>query len=266
MKKQEFQVPVELAECGAKVAIVLGSGLGVLSKEFSLLARIPYCEVSGLPVSRVPGHAGEFLVVDWEGEPVILASGRVHLYEGWSAVEASAGVRLLAGIGVQTLLLTNAAGSVDKGLLPGSWMMLSDHLNLQGDSPLAGSARFLDQSEPYSKRLREIFHQAALELGIDLREGVYAALRGPEYETPAEVRMLGILGANAVGMSTVPETIQARALGLEVAAFSCMTNFGAGLFEGVVSHEDVTATGARAASVMVSLLRAAFPNILEASE
>jgi len=162
---------------------------------------------------------------------------------------------------VETLVLTNAAGTVNAGFPPGDWMMLSDPINLTGHSPLHGGANFFDMSEVYDKSLRNSFRETASTLGVTLHEGVYAAMPGPQYETPAEIRMLKILGADAVGMSTVPEAIQARALGMRVAAFSCLTNWGAGLSQDLLSHEEVTETGKKAAGTLVRLLHAVLPQI-----
>lgn len=192
---------------------------------------------------------------------VVIAQGRVHLYEGWTATEVTAGIRAMAAMGIEKLILTNAAGSVNPEFEPGDWMQISDHLNLTGASPLTGKARFIDQSEVYSSRLRQNFSEHAGEIGIGLREGIYAWMPGPQYETPAEIRMLQTLGADAVGMSTVPESIQASALGLEVAGFSCLTNFGAGLSGETLNHEEVVEVGAAAAEQLVKLLELALPAI-----
>jgi len=178
--------------------------------------------------------------------------GRVHLYEGHSADAVTAGVRWMAEQGVSSLILTNAAGTLNKNFTPGGWMMLSDHLNLTSTTPLSG-ANFVDMSEVYDKAWRKEFSMAAEESGVTLHEGVYAGLRGPQYETPAEIRMLRAIGADAVGMSTVLEAIQAKALGLRVAGFSCLTNWAAGMQE-TLNHEEVLATGKQAGSVMVGLL------------
>ncbi len=179
--------------------------------------------------------------------------GRVHLYEGHGPRGVTAGVRWLAAQGAHSMVLTNAAGTLNEGFAPGSWMMLSDHLNLTGASPLEG-ARFLDLSEVYDADWRGRFRAAAGALGMPLHEGVYAGLRGPQYETPAEVRMLRAMGADAVGMSTVLEAIQARELGLRVAAFSCLTNWAAGIGGGTLDHQEVLDTGKAAADAMIALL------------
>ncbi len=253
--------PESLSRTGARVAIVLGSGLASFVDGLAIKEIIPYDTIPGLPVSRVPGHAGRFVVGELAGMPLLVAQGRAHLYEGWTAQEVSAGVRLLHAVGITTLLLTNAAGTVNPDFPPGTWMMLNDHLNLTGDSPLRGGPNFFDMSEVYSRRLRKIFRDESGNLDLALHEGVYAALPGPQYETPAEIRMLRTLGADAVGMSTVPEAIQARALGMEVAAFSCLTNWGAGISAGPLSHDEVTETGREVAGILVRLLTAALPKL-----
>lgn len=253
-------LPRELAECGATTAIVLGSGLGAFAEGLEHLHSHEYSEL-GLPASKVPGHAGRFVVARLEDRPLLVAQGRVHLYEGWDPQDVVGAVVLMHELGIRSLVLTNAAGTVNPEFSPGSWMMLSDHINLTGQTPLRGGPHFVDMSEVYSKRLRGIFRGVAARRGITLHEGVYAAMNGPQYETPAEVRMLQLLGADAVGMSTVPEAIEARARGLEVAAFSCLTNWGAGLSESPLHHGEVTAAGKSAASSLIGLLREALPLI-----
>jgi purine-nucleoside phosphorylase len=255
-------LPEPLEAFGARTAIVLGSGLNSFADALEIEATIPYDTIAGLPASRVPGHAGAFALARVNGHPLLLARGRVHLYEGWSAREVTTAVRLLHRIGVTRLILTNAAGTLNPAFPPGQWMMLNDHLNLTGTSPLHGGPNFIDLTEAYSGRLREIFRQSATEAGIPLHEGVYASLPGPQYETPAEIRMLRTLGADAVGMSTVLETIQARALGLDVTAFSCLTNWAAGISGESLSHEEVTDTGRAAAGALIAILRHALPKLL----
>lgn len=252
---EEFEpMPAGLRNFRPEWGIVLGSGLsGVLAAaDVTLVA--PFDEISGLPGSRVAGHAGQLALGRIGAQPVAIAQGRVHLYEGHPAEDVTAMVRLLAKLGAKKLVLTNAAGAVNREFLPGEWMTIADHLNLTGTTPLLGSASFIAMSDAYSPRLRAHFAAVAARLGITLREGVYAGLLGPQYETPAEVQMLQRLGADAVGMSTVLETIQARALGLEVAGFSCLTNWAAGLGEAPLSHDEVLETGGRAAADFVRLL------------
>jgi len=255
-------LPDALKNCGAKLAIVLGSGLGPFAESLEHEFVVPYGDIEGLPISKVPGHAGRFVVARIAGHPILIAQGRVHLYEGWSPQEVTKAVRLMHHIGIETLILTNAAGTVNRKFPPGDWMMLSDHLNLTGQTPMHGGANFFDMTEVYSKRLRHAFWAEASHLGIPLHEGVYAAMAGPQYETPAEIRMLQVIGADAVGMSTVPEAIQARALGIEVAAFSCLTNWGAGLGQESLHHEEVTAMGKKSAHSLIELLNAVLPKIV----
>jgi purine-nucleoside phosphorylase len=234
------------------IGIVLGSGLGVLAEEVEVTREVGFAE-AGLAASTVPGHAGKFLFGKLGGAEVILMKGRVHLYEGHAAETVTAGVRWMAEQGITSLILTNAAGTVNRDFSPGEWMMLSDHLNLTGTSPLSGAA-FIDMSGVYDATWRAEFQKAARGAGMKLNEGVYAGLCGPQYETPAEVRMLRTLGADAVGMSTVLEAIQARALGLRIAGFSCLTNWAAGLQE-TLNHEEVLETGKAAGRVMAELLK-----------
>jgi purine-nucleoside phosphorylase len=234
------------------IGIVLGSGLGPLADAVAVAREVAFAE-AGLPVSSVPGHAGKFVCGKLAGAPVVVMRGRVHLYEGHSPRSVTAGVRWMADQGITRLILTNAAGTLNPDFPPGTWMMLSDHLNLTGVTPLEG-ADFVDLSAAYDPAWRAEFRAAALASGMPLHEGVYAGLRGPQYETPAEIRMLRALGADAVGMSTVLETIQARSLGLTVAAFSCLTNWAAGLSNTPLDHREVLATGNQAAQAMIGLL------------
>ncbi len=244
-------------EYRAGTAIVLGSGLNSLVPEPSRERIIPYAEVGGLPRATVKGHLSRFVLGEISGTRVVFAQGRAHLYEGRSAREVAAGVRFLARAGIERLILTNAAGAVNPDFSPGSWMMLTDHLNLTGATPLLGERKFVDLTDTYSPAWRERFARAAQIENMTLHKGVYAGLLGPQYETPAEVRMLRILGADAVGMSTVHEAIQARALGLEVAAFSCLVNWAAGMHSAWLSHDEVLATGQAASKSFVVLLASA---------
>jgi purine-nucleoside phosphorylase len=261
MTAQEFSnedpTVQRVREFAPECALVLGSGLGSLVERAEVSFSLAYREVPGLPVSKVPGHEGTFYFGELGGVRVVLAAGRVHLYEGWTAREVTAGVRWLAAGGVSHLVLTNAAGSLREHLAPGTWMLLADHINLQGTSPLLGGPNFVDLTEVYSGKWRQRFLAAAERVGVPLGEGVYAALPGPQYETPAEIRWLRTVGADAVGMSTVLEAIQARALGLEVTGFSCLTNWGAGLGQTSLDHAEVTATGKAAAGDFFLLWREA---------
>ena len=247
-----------LRKWNAEIAVVLGSGLNVLVEGADSENSVNYSEFPELPKPSVPGHTGRFVLGNIGKTPVIFAQGRVHLYEGYSAGDVTAAVRILAGTGIKRLILTNAAGAANENFSPGSWMMISDHLNLTGTTPLLGSAQFLELTQTYSKDWRTKFNRAAEAENITLHEGVYAGLLGPQYETPAEVRMLRQLGADAIGMSTVLEAIQARALGLEVAGFSCLTNWAAGIGKAPLSHDDVLETGKEAAEEFARLLERAF--------
>jgi purine-nucleoside phosphorylase len=235
------------------VGLVLGSGLGSLADHLGEATAIPYEEIPEFPAASVAGHAGRLVVGTLGGVPVAAMQGRVHAYEGWSAEDLSFGVRLLAFTGVRALLLTNAAGAVNPGLAPGELVRITDHLNLTGANPLTGrnddrvGPRFPDMSEAYDPKLGALLDACAARLGIPLGAGVYAGLAGPSYETPAEVRMLRILGADLVGMSTVLEVIAARHAGVRVAAVSLVTNLAAGLAGKPLSHAEVLAAaeGAR---------------------
>lgn len=242
----------------AETAVVLGSGLSSLTEGVHAEQRISYSEFRDLPRPSVAGHAGEFVLGKIGETHVIFAQGRVHLYEGHLASAVTAGIRILGAAGIKRVILTNAAGTANPEFEPGSWMLISDHLNLTGTTPLLGQPEFLDMTETYSVPWRERFAEAARTAGVTLRAGVYAGLLGPQYETPAEVRMLRLLGADAVGMSTVLEAIQARALGLEVAGFSCLTNWAAGIGRAHLIHDEVLTTGKAAASDFARILREAF--------
>ncbi len=260
MPPNEFQkqdLPPALADSSAKWGLVLGSGLGSFVETLEVRETIPYSAIDGLPSSRVPGHDGRFVLGRCGRTEVLVAQGRVHLYEGHPARDVAAGIRLMAATGVSRLVLTNAAGSVNDGFPPGHWMAITDHLNLTGASPLHGGPHFADMTSVYSPDLRARFLAATGDTDVPIFEGVYAGLPGPQYETPAEVRMLRTLGADATGMSTVLEAIQARALGLKAAGFSCLTNWGAGLGAHPLSHEEVLETGARCAGQLAEILETA---------
>ena len=224
--------------------IILGSGLGSVVVRAEKHGHISFNDVPGLPAAGTPGHAGRFVTGLLGGRRILIAQGRAHLYEGRTAAEVTALVRFMAKVGVKRLLLTNAAGSLNKAFEPGTWMMLTDHINLTGKSPLAGVAtangpQFVDMTEVYCNILHSQFLRVATKSGLRLHSGVYAGVIGPQYETPSEIRMLRVLGADAVGMSTVLEAIQARALGMEIAGFSCLANWAAGLGKGTLKHDDV---------------------------
>jgi len=241
-------------------AIVLGSGLGALADEIDAVARIPYREVPGFPAATVAGHAGEIIAGTLEEKFVLALAGRFHIYEGHDVRLAAFPARVVHALGASTLIVSNAAGGVNRLWQPGDLMLIRDHINLMFRNPLTGPAeagdlRFPDMSAPYDAGLAEIARAVAIEQGTVLREGVYAGLLGPTYETPAEVRMLAFLGADAVGMSTVPEVIVARAIGMRVLGVSCITNFASGISNNPITHAEVLETTARAATRFTSLVR-----------
>lgn len=233
------------------VGLVLGSGLGGHADSLDGPRKIPYDHIPGMPGAGVEGHAGKLVIGSTGGVPVVAMQGRAHLYEGHSASDVVFGVRLMVGLGARTVVVTNAAGGIRPGLAPGDLMAISDHLNLTGRNCLAGphepdlGPRFVDMTSPYDQELRRHARAVAAEAGFELGEGVYAGLLGPSYETPAEIRMLRTLGADAVGMSTVLEVIAARHMGARVLGLSCITNLAAGLGADELSHEEVKATAER---------------------
>ena len=239
-----------------RTGIILGSGLGEVAQALGIACEVPYADVPGLQASTVPGHVGRLVLAEPAGRPVLIAQGRSHLYEGLTAQQVTAQVRLMHELGVRTLLITNAAGCINTGFTPGELMLITDHLNLTGTSPLIGGPHFHDMTEAYSEALRSQLLQAAAAQGIRLHAGVYAGLIGPQYETPAEIRMLRVLGADAVGMSTVLEVIQARALGMEVAGLSSLTNWAAGITPEQISHADVMSCGRGLTRQIGSLVQA----------
>lgn len=243
-----------------EILAVLGSGLSSLAEGMDDPVEISFADVPGFPSAGVKGHAARYVSGRLEGRRVLMQAGRFHLYEGGPVELVCAPVRLAHALGAETVLLTNAAGGIARHLEPGSIMLLDDHVNLTWRSPLAGPVkegeeRFPDMSAPYDPELQAVAEQAALDLGIPLRRGVYAAMLGPSYETPAEIRMLQRLGVDAVGMSTVPEAITARARGMRVIAFSMITNRAAGLSRSELSHEEVLETGREAGATLGRLVR-----------
>jgi purine-nucleoside phosphorylase len=244
-----------------RIALVLGSGLGDFGNEFQDAVAIPYQEIPGFPVSTVEGHAGRLVIGKIENVPVLAMQGRVHFYEGYSLEEVTFPIRTFKLLDIKTLVLTNAAGGVDVQLSQGALMLISDHLNLMGVNPLRGpndgrfGPRFPDMSAVYSQELQHQAIEQARALGLELRRGVYAGLSGPSYETPAEIRLLRGLGADAVGMSTVPEAIVARQMGLEVLGISCITNMAAGLGNEPINHQEVVETGKQVREIFAALLR-----------
>jgi len=248
------RLPSTVLDFAPETGVILGSGLGSFVDRLVVDHSTPFSEIDGLPASKVPGHEGRFVCGRLGTSRLLVAQGRVHFYEGHSASGTCAGVRAMVAAGCHRIVLTNAAGTLNAAMPVGEWMVLSDHLNLTGASPLQGGAHFVDMTEVYSSTLRGRFLQAASVLGVPLHEGVYAGLQGPQYETPAEVRMLRTLGADAVGMSTVLEAIMARALGVEVAGFSCLTNWAAGISGEALHHGEVLEVGQEAAAKLVDLL------------
>jgi purine-nucleoside phosphorylase len=243
-----------------RVAVVLGSGLGFLGDEVGDAVRVPYAKIPGFPQPTVAGHAGELIAGTVEGVPVLVQSGRFHLYEGHDAWVAALPVRVFATLGVKTLVVTNAAGGIRRTFHPGTLMLIADHLNLMFRNPLAGPVepgdeRFPDMSDPYDRELRAVARQVAAERGIALEEGVYCGLLGPSYETKAEIEMLKRFGADAVGMSTVPEVVAARARGLRVVGISTITNVAAGLGTQALAHQEVLDTADRVKHQLADLVR-----------
>jgi purine-nucleoside phosphorylase len=229
----------------APIGMVLGSGLGGLADEIEDARVVPYRAIPHLPMSTVPGHAGRLVAGSWQGREVVVLSGRIHRYEGHDTAKVALPVQMLAAMGVDTVFVTNAAGAVNASYNPGDLMLISDHINLIGGNPLVGmnddriGPRFPDMTVAYDAELRASARAIAAKLGITLHEGVYCGVLGPSYETPAEIRMVRTLGADAIGMSTVPEVIAARHAGMRVLGLSCLTNMGAGMSGGVLDHGEV---------------------------
>lgn len=254
-------------ELASAIGLVLGSGLGGFADELSEATRVPYASIPSFPRSTAIGHAGQMVIGKVGDVAVAAMQGRAHLYEGYSPNEVAFPVRVLGRMGIRALILTNAAGGINLEYKQGALVAIADHINLQGYNPLAGpnddrfGPRFPDMTEAYTKLYRDIALRAARGLGLTLHQGVYAGLLGPSYETPAEIRYLRTIGADLVGMSTVPEVIAARHMGIKVLAISCVTNMAAGISEQALSHEDVLATGERVRGDFVALLRGVLPEI-----
>lgn len=244
-----------------RIALVLGSGLGGFADDFEEAVAIPYEDIPGFVRSTAQGHAGRLVIGKVDSIPVLAMQGRVHYYEGYSLEEVTFPVRTFGLLGVKTLILTNAAGGINVQLAQGALMVISDHLNLMGVNPLRGpnderfGPRFPDMSAVYSPELQELVVEEAKAINVEVRRGKYGALTGPSYETPAEIHMLRNLGADAVGMSTVPEAIVARHMGLEVLGISCITNMAAGISDEPINHEEVMATGDRVRATFTELLQ-----------
>lgn len=246
-----------------QIAFVLGSGLGQFAERFEKSRSIPYEEIDGMPRSAVPGHSGKLVVGELRGVRIVAQQGRVHLYEGWTVAAVTRCVRALARVGVQRLVLTNAAGGLHGDWPPGTLMRITDHVNLQGETPLASDEAAV--GTPWSHALGSALDISAKQKRIRLERGVYAGLTGPAYETPAEIRLLGFLGADAVGMSTVAEALAAHASGMKVAGISCITNHAAGVSKSVPNHAEVIEVGRRAAQSFSDLLEAAAPALARVS-
>ena len=245
-----------------EIAITLGSGLGDLADHLVDAVQIPYGEIPHVPVSTVAGHTGQFVVGKLEGREVLCMQGRFHYYEGYDLKQVTLPVRVMKLLGISTLIVTNAAGGINTGFQPGNLMLIEDHLNLTGENPLIGENlevfgdRFFDMTVAYDAEYRALAEQLAAELNIPLQKGVYAWLTGPNYETPAEIRYLRAIGADAVGMSTVPEVLVARHSGLRVCGISCITNLAAGMGDGLLSHEEVKETADRVKVDFIRLVTA----------
>jgi len=251
-----------------KIAVVLGSGLGAFADDLSEATRVPYQEIPAFPRSTAVGHAGVLAIGNCAGVAVAAMQGRVHMYEGYSAQEVAFPMRVLGRMGIKAAILTNAAGGINLEYKQGCLVLLSDHVNLQGRNPLLGpnderfGPRFPDMTRAHHKPYRQAALEEARRLGITCFEGVYAALLGPNYETPAEIRFLRTIGADVVGMSTVAEVIVARQMGIKVLAISCVTNMAAGILDKPINHEEVLETGERVKGQFIALLRAVIPRIV----
>lgn len=237
----------DLIEIDTKIGVVLGSGLGSLADHFEDPVRIKYEDIPNFPVSAVVGHQGELVAGRFSGVSVLAFSGRVHYYEGYTIQEVCFPVKVMAGLGVEKLIITNAAGAINESYTPGDIVAISDHINLMGDNPLRGTMNFIDMTKAYDRDLRALAHDAAGQLGLELKEGVYLVLSGPSFETPAEIRMMRNLGADMVGMSTIPEVIMANSLKIRVLGLSMMTNMAAGITGEPLTSEEVIETADKAA-------------------
>jgi len=250
-----------------RIALVLGSGLGAFADSLSDATRIPYAEIPAFPKSTAIGHAGQLVIGNADHIPVAAMQGRVHLYEGYSPQEVAFPIRVFARMGVRAVVLTNAAGGIDRNYSQGALVVIRDHINLQGHNPLVGAnddrfgVRFPDMTRAYDRDYRKMAREQAAKLGIQLHEGIYAAMLGPSYETPAEIEYLRRIGADLVGMSTVTEVVAARHAGMKVLAISCVTNMAAGILDQPLSHAEVMETGERVRTTFEALLKAILPQI-----
>jgi len=250
-----------------KIGLILGSGLGAFADSLSDFARVPYSQIPTFPQSTAIGHAGQMVIGNVGSIPVAAMQGRVHLYEGYSAQDVAFPIRVFGRMGVRAVILTNAAGGINLKYQQGALVLIKDHINLQGQNPLVGpnedrfGVRFPDMTYAYSKRFAKVAQEEAGNLGWKLDDGVYAALLGPSYETPAEIRYLRTIGADLVGMSTIAEVIAARQMNIEVLAISCVTNMASGILDQPLSHQEVMETGERVRGQFEALLRAVLPRI-----
>ena len=250
-----------------KIGLILGSGLGAFAESLSDFSRVPYSQIPTFPQSTAIGHAGQMVIGNAGSVPVAAMQGRVHLYEGYSAQEVAFPIRVFGRMGIRAVILTNAAGGINLKYKQGALVLIKDHINLQGLNPLVGpnddrfGPRFPDMSYAYSRNFGKVAQEEAARLGLTLDDGIYAALLGPSYETPAEIRYLRTIGADLVGMSTVAEVIAARQMGIEVLAISCVTNMAAGILDQALSHEEVMETGQKVRGQFEALLRAVLPRI-----
>lgn len=251
-----------------RIGLILGSGLGGYADRLDDPRSLSYSEIEGFPVSSVPGHAGRFVVGEHAGKTVVVMQGRFHYYEGYPAAILALGVRVMKSLGVGTLLVTNAAGGVNRSFRPGTLMAITDHINFARVNPLIGEnddsygPRFPDQSRVYDPALREALLRAAQEIGVPVEQGVYMMFTGPTFETPAEIRMARTLGADAVGMSTVPEAIAATHCGIRVLGITLVTNMAAGILDQPLTHEEVQQTAALASERFTRLVDAAVEHVL----
>jgi purine-nucleoside phosphorylase len=252
-----------------RIGLILGSGLGAFADTLVDAARVPYAQIPGFPRSTAIGHAGQMVIGKADKVAVAAMQGRVHLYEGYSAQEIAFPMRVFGRMGVRAAIITNAAGGINLKYGQGALVLIKDHINLQGTNPLIGpnderfGVRFPDMTQAYWKPFLKQAQEEAQKLGLKLEDGVYAALAGPSYETPAEIRYLRTIGADLVGMSTVAEVITARHMGIKVLAISCVTNMAAGILDQVLSHQEVMETGEKVRGQFEALLRAVLPRIAE---
>ncbi|MDQ0858538.1 purine-nucleoside phosphorylase [Bacillus sp. V2I10] len=269
--KQSAQYMKEKVKDLPEIGLILGSGLGVLADEIENPVKIPYEQIPNFPVSTVEGHAGQLVFGTLKGANVVAMQGRFHFYEGYDMKKVTFPVRVLKEMGVKTIIVTNAAGGVNESFEPGDLMIISDHINNMGTSPLIGpndsdlGVRFPDMSQAYSRELRTLAENAASELGIKVQEGVYVGNTGPAYETPAEVRLARVLGGDAVGMSTVPEVIVANHAGMKVLGISCISNMAAGILDQPLSHDEVMETTEKVKANFLNLVKKIVADIHESN-